>query len=182
VAGLEYIPAVGGVVLAANHASYVDVVALLALIPLDFRFVAKKELLTTPIVGTVIRRVGHLTVDRFDLMRSVADAERVTAALRAGNALLIFPEGTFVRRPGLLPFRLGAFKAALDAGCPVIPVTIQGTRDMLPADSWLPRRATIEVSIGTPVWPSGRDWRDMVQLRDRVRAEVASRLERPSSS
>jgi 1-acyl-sn-glycerol-3-phosphate acyltransferase len=182
VAGLEYIPAVGGVVLAANHASYVDVVALLALIPLDFRFVAKKELLTTPIVGTVIRRVGHLTVDRFDLMRSVADAERVTAALRAGNALLIFPEGTFVRRPGLLPFRLGAFKAALDAGCPVIPVTIQGTRDMLPADSWLPRRATIEVSIGTPVWPSGRDWRDMVLLRDRVRAEVASRLERPSSS
>jgi 1-acyl-sn-glycerol-3-phosphate acyltransferase len=177
VEGLEHLPAVGGVVLAANHSSYLDVVVLLAAIPLDFRFVAKKELLKTPIVGRVIRKVGHLTVDRVDLSQSVADAERVTAALRTGTSLLVFPEGTFVRRPGLLPFRLGAFKAATETGCPVIPVTIDGTREVLPPDSWMPCRGTIEVKIGLPVEPPGREWRDMVQLRDRIRAEVASRLE-----
>jgi 1-acyl-sn-glycerol-3-phosphate acyltransferase len=181
VEGLEHLPTTGGLVLAANHSSYLDVVVLLAAIPLDFRFVAKKELLKAPIVGRVIRRVGHLTVDRVDLSQSVADADRVTATLRSGTSLLVFPEGTFVGQPGLLPFRLGAFKAAIETGCPVIPVTIDGAREVLPPDSWLPHRGTIEVRVGQPVAPSGREWRDMVHLRDRIRAEVAARLE-PSRS
>jgi 1-acyl-sn-glycerol-3-phosphate acyltransferase len=176
VSGLNHLPATGGVVLAANHSSYVDTVALLATLPTDVRFVAKKELLRTPIVRTIIRKVGHLTVDRVDLSQSVADAERVTATLRGGTPLLVFPEGTFVGRPGLLPFRLGAFKAAIETGCPVVPVTIHGTRDVLPADTWLPHRGAIEVRIGVPIAAAGRDWRDMVQLRDRVRAEIARSL------
>ena len=103
-------------ILAANHSSYLDVVALLAALPVDVRFVAKRELERTPLVGTVIRKVGHLTVERFDLSRSVADAERVARALRDVVPLLFFPEGTFTAAPGLLPFRLGAFKAAVEAG------------------------------------------------------------------
>jgi 1-acyl-sn-glycerol-3-phosphate acyltransferase len=182
VEGLERLPQAGGVVLAANHASYIDTVALFAALPIDFRFVAKKELLATPLISTVIRKVGHLTVDRVDLSQSVADAERVTAALRGGTSLLIFPEGTFVQRPGLLPFRLGAFKAAIDVGCPVIPVTIQGTREVLSADAWLPSRGPIEVKVGLPVTPPGRDWRHMVQMRDRVRAEIAQGLGEPPTS
>jgi fatty-acyl-CoA synthase len=177
VSGLDHLPATGGVVLAANHSSYVDTVALVATLPLDVRFVAKKELLRTPIVRTIIRKVGHLTVDRVELSRSVADAERVTATLRGGTPLLVFPEGTFVRRPGLLPFRLGAFKAAIETGCPVAPVTIHGTRDVLPPDTWLPHRGAIEVRIGLPIVAAGREWRDMVQLRDQVRAEIARSLE-----
>jgi 1-acyl-sn-glycerol-3-phosphate acyltransferase len=176
VTGLDHLPATGGVVLAANHSSYIDAVALLASLPLDVRFVAKKELLATPIVRTIIRKVGHLTVDRVDLSRSVADAERVTAILRGGTPLIVFPEGTFVRRPGLLPFRLGAFKAAIETGCPVVPVTIHGTREVLPADTWLPRRGAIEVRIGRTVAAAGSEWRDMVQLRDQVRAEIARSL------
>jgi 1-acyl-sn-glycerol-3-phosphate acyltransferase len=177
VAGLDHLPAAGGIVLAANHSSYVDTVALLATLPLEVRFVAKKELLRTPIVRTVIRKVGHLTVDRVDISRSVADAERVTATLRGGAPLLVFPEGTFLGQPGLLPFRLGAFKAAIETGCPVVPVTIHGTRDVLPADTWLPHRGPIEVRIGLPIAAAGSEWRDMVQLRDRVRAEIARSLD-----
>jgi 1-acyl-sn-glycerol-3-phosphate acyltransferase len=179
VGGLDRLPETGGAVLAANHSSYVDTVALLAVLPPNVRFVAKKELLSTPIVGTVIRKVGHLTVDRFDLARSVADAERVTATLRDGTPLLVFPEGTFLARPGLLPFRLGAFKAAIDTGCPVVPVSIRGTRDVLPGDSWLPRPGPIEVALGAPITAAGREWRDMVQLRDRVRAAIAQSLGEP---
>jgi 1-acyl-sn-glycerol-3-phosphate acyltransferase len=145
-------------------------------LPLEVRFVAKKELLRTPIVRTVIRKVGHLTVDRVDISKSVADAERVTATLRGGAPLLVFPEGTFLGQPGLLPFRLGAFKAAIETGCPVVPVTIHGTRDVLPADTWLPHRGPIEVRIGLPIAAAGSEWRDMVQLRDRVRAEIARSL------
>jgi 1-acyl-sn-glycerol-3-phosphate acyltransferase len=167
----------GGVgILAANHSSYLDVVALLAALPVEVRFVAKRELERAPLVGTVIRKVGHLTVERFDLSRSVADAERVAQALRGGVPLLFFPEGTFGAGPGLLPFRLGAFKAAVEAGCPVIPIAILGTREILPAGRGLPRRGPITVAIAPPVRPEGAGWREIVRLRDRARAAIAARL------
>ncbi|MFQ5899265.1 MAG: AMP-binding protein [Candidatus Methylomirabilia bacterium] len=180
VKGLEHLRGAGPAVLASNHASYVDSVALLAALPTEFRFVAKRELASTRLIGAVIRKVGHLTVERVDLSRSVADAERATAMLHRGTSLLFFPEGTFVRAPGLLPFRLGAFKAAVHAGRPVIPVAIGGTREILPADSWLPKPGAITVAIGVPIQPEGREWPEMVRLRDRVRTEIAQRLgERP---
>jgi 1-acyl-sn-glycerol-3-phosphate acyltransferase len=128
----------------------------------------------------VIRKVGHLPVERADLARSVADAERATALLHAGTSLLFFPEGTFVRQPGILPFRLGCFKAAMETGRPLIPVTIRGTREILPDGTWLPRRGAITVVIGAPIKPEGTGWQEMVKLRDRVRAEIARRSgERP---
>jgi 1-acyl-sn-glycerol-3-phosphate acyltransferase len=164
-------------ILAANHSSYLDVVALLAALPVDIRFVAKRELERTPLVGTVIRKVGHLTVERFDLSRSVADAERVARALRGGIPLLFFPEGTFTARPGLLPFRLGAFKAAVEADCPVIPIAIIGTREILPAERWLPRRAPVTISVAPPIRPQGQGWRDIVRLRDLTSTTIAARLE-----
>ncbi|MGH7320717.1 MAG: 1-acyl-sn-glycerol-3-phosphate acyltransferase, partial [Candidatus Rokuibacteriota bacterium] len=173
VEGLENLRGTGTVALAANHASYLDPVALAAAVPTAFRFVAKRELAAAPIIGTVIRKAGHLTVERTDLSRSVADAEQVTAALRGGASLLFFPEGTFDRPPGLLPFRLGAFKAAVEARLPVVPIAIRGTRDILPAYTWLPRPGRITVVIGVPIRPAERGWKEMVRLRDAVRAEIA---------
>jgi 1-acyl-sn-glycerol-3-phosphate acyltransferase len=176
VEGLAHLPVQGAVVLAANHSSYVDAVALLAAIPIDFRFVAKRELTSTPLVRTVIAKVGHLAVERTDLSQSVADAERATTLLRRGVSLLFFPEGTFLRAPRLLPFKLGAFKAAVETGCPVIPVTIHGTRDVLPADTWRPRPGTITVTLDAPITPVAREWRDIVRLRDLTRAAITTRL------
>jgi 1-acyl-sn-glycerol-3-phosphate acyltransferase len=173
VRGLEHLPR-RSAVLVANHSSYLDVVALLAALPLDVRFVAKRELLTTPIVGTILRKAGHLTVDRVDVSRGVADAARVTAAAGGGAVVCVFPEGTFVRRPGLLPFRLGAFKAAVEAACPIVPVAIRGTRDVLPADTWRPRPGRIEVTVLPPLTVAGDGWREIVRLRDAARIAVAA--------
>jgi len=173
--GLEHVPHRAAVIV-ANHSSYLDVVALLAALPLDFRFVAKRELLTAPIVGTVLRKAGHLTVDRVDLSRGVTDAARVTAAVRGGAVVCVFPESTFIRPPGLLPFRLGAFKTAVEAGCPVVPVAIRGTRDVLPADTWRPRPGRIEVSVLPPLAIAGDGWREIVRLRDAARAAVAATI------
>ncbi len=180
VEGAENLLGTGPAVLAANHASYLDSVVLLAALPEEIAFVAKRELTSWPLVGTVIRKVGHLPVERADLARSVADAERATALLRAGTSLLFFPEGTFVRQPGILPFRLGCFKAAVETGRPLIPVTIRGTREILPDGTWLPRRGAITVAIGAPIKPEGAGWQEMVRLRDQVRAEICRRSgERP---
>jgi 1-acyl-sn-glycerol-3-phosphate acyltransferase len=173
--GLEHVPR-GSVVFVANHSSYLDVVALIAALPLDLRFVAKRELLVTPLVGTILRGAGHLTVDRVDLSRGVSDAARVTSVVRDGAAVCVFAEGTFVRRPGLLPFRLGAFKTAVDAGCPVVPVAIRGTREVLPADTWRPRPGRIEVMVLPSLAATGEGWREVVRLRDVARSEIAHAL------
>jgi 1-acyl-sn-glycerol-3-phosphate acyltransferase len=174
VVGAERLPAAGPIVFAANHASYLDAVVLLAAIARPFRFVAKRELGAWPVVGAIIGRAGHLKVERADPSRSVEDARRVTDALRGGDSLFFFPEGTFVARRGLLPFRLGTFKAAVEARCPVVPVAIRGTRAILPSDAWLPRRGPITVTIGPPIAPLRDDWREILRLRDAVRAAIAA--------
>jgi 1-acyl-sn-glycerol-3-phosphate acyltransferase len=179
--GQDQLTAVTGpVVLAANHASYLDVVVLLAALPLPFRFVAKRELARTPLVGRVIRKVGHLMVERGQASQSVAAAGRVTSALRAGVSVLVFAEGTFARPPGILPFRLGGFKAAVDTGCPVIPVTIRGAREILPAYAWLPEPGPLTVAVSAPIAAEEDGWPAMVRLRDRTRAEISRRSGEPA--
>jgi fatty-acyl-CoA synthase len=176
--GLERLAGLGPVVFAPNHASYVDSVVLLAALPptQPVLFVAKRELLRTPFIATAIRKVGYLTVERFALSPSVADAEAVSAALRGGASLLVFPEGTLRRTPGLLPFRLGGFKAAVEARRPIVPIAIRGTRELLPADAWLPRRHAVSVTIGAPIAPRGEGWAEMVRLRDLTRAAIEAAL------
>jgi acyl carrier protein len=173
VEGLEHLRAAAPAILAANHESYLDVVALLAAVPGQYAFVAKRELTGWPVVGTAIRKLGHLTVERAHPAQSAADAERVTARLREGVSLFFFPEGTFTRGPGLLPFRLGAFKAAVETGRPVVPIGLRGTREILPADTWLPRPGPVTVAIGAALTPRAEGWQEMVRLRDLTRAEIA---------
>jgi 1-acyl-sn-glycerol-3-phosphate acyltransferase len=97
----------------------------------------------------------------------------VVQLLREGRQLLIFPEGTFMRSPGLLPFRLGAFKAAVDAGLPVVPIALRGTRHVLPADTWMFQRAPIDVTVSTPLVPTSQGWQEIVRLRDQARSVIA---------
>ena len=173
--GRDHLEGAAPAILAANHSSYLDVVVLLATLPGGIRFVAKRELLRTPFVSAVIRKSGHLTVERGHASQSVADAERITTALHGGSSVLVFPEGTFVESPGILPLRLGAFKSAVETGRPVVPIAIRGTREILSADRWLPRPGPVTVAIGPPLVPDGQDWPAMVRLRDRTRAEIAQR-------
>ena len=106
---------------------------------------------------------------------SLADAEALIALARQGRVLVFFPEGTFTRRAGLSGFYLGAFKIAAEAGLPVLPGTIRGTRSLLRSDQWFSRRAAVTVEICEPVMPSGTDFGSVLRLRDEVRKSVLSR-------
>ncbi|MBZ5559966.1 MAG: AMP-binding protein [Acidobacteriia bacterium] len=173
VVGMEYLGAVDSGVLVANHASYIDPVVLMAAIPEAFHFVAKRALLQYPLIGTVIRKAEHLTIEKAGLSERLAGADEVERQLRDGERLVIFAEGTFVRRPGLLPFRLGAFRAAVDTGRPLIPVALAGTRRVLPDGTWLFRHAPVTVTIGAPVQPQAAGWPEMVRLRDAAVDHIA---------
>jgi 1-acyl-sn-glycerol-3-phosphate acyltransferase len=172
--GLERLRRRGTMVLAANHASYADVAVLVALLPVDFLFVAKREVLRYPVVRAFVRRCGHLTVDRWDARQSVTDADVVVSTLRKGRTVLFFPEGTFVAATGLRPFRLGAFAAAAFAGVPVVPLALRGTRRVLRGDWGLPRPGHVSLRVGEPVSAEGTDIGSLVRLRDRVADAIAA--------
>jgi 1-acyl-sn-glycerol-3-phosphate acyltransferase len=176
--GVEHVRG-GPYVLACNHTSFADVLALMALLPEGFVFLAKKEITGWPIISSFIAAGRHLTVDREDVGKSVADAARITRTLDEGTSVLIFPEGTFSASPGLRPFRLGAFRTAADAGRPVVPMAIRGARRVLRDKTFLPRPGPIELWVGEPLHPRGKDWAAVVDLRDRVAAEIARHCGEP---
>jgi 1-acyl-sn-glycerol-3-phosphate acyltransferase len=177
--GLEHVPREGAVVLACNHASYTDVFALVALLPRNLLFVAKREVLGYPVIRTFVRRLGYPTVDRLDFQQGLADAEQVTRALANGAAVVFFPEGTFVAATGLRPFRLGAFKTAADAGVPVVPMALRGTRQLLRGDETLLHPGPIHLDVGEPLRADGDDIHALVRLRDRTAVAIGARCGEP---
>ncbi|HEX7181644.1 MAG TPA: AMP-binding protein [Thermoanaerobaculia bacterium] len=177
--GLEALSGPGPRIVAANHQSYLDGFVLTAVLPPDFAFVAKRELEERFIARVFLRRLGTVFVERFEAGQGMEEARKLLEALRNGQSVVIFPEGTFHRAPGLLPFRMGAFLVAAEAGVPVVPVTIRGTRSMLRGDDFFPRRGTATVVAAPPVSPSGTDWQAAVRLRDDVRSEILARCGEP---
>lgn len=165
--------------IAVNHASYMDWLVVMAVIPGKFSFVAKAELASHFAIGPLLRKLDTEFVERYDARQSVVDAQRIAQAARNGRTMLIFPEGTFRRAPGLAPFRLGAFQAAVQAGALVVPVCIHGTRAILPGGARLPRPGPLEVTISPAIAPDGHQWIDAIALRDKVRGAVAANLDEP---
>jgi 1-acyl-sn-glycerol-3-phosphate acyltransferase len=157
-------------------------VVLMATIPADFRFIAKRRLADYPLVGTVIRKAGHVTIEKATVAQQISGADVLARQLRAGRQMLVFPEGTFFRRPELRPFRLGAFKAAVEAKCPVVPIALRGTRQVLPDETWLFTRKPIAVIVGAPLVPKAEGWEEMVRLRDEARAIIARECGEPPAA
>lgn len=161
----------------ANHSSYVDAYVVVAALPRQFSFTAKVELTKNPLAHLFLRRIQTQFINRLDKEQGVADARHATVLARKGTSMMFFPEGTFTRMPGLLPFRMGAFIAAAEADLPVLPIAIRGTRSVLHPDNSLPRRGAITVTIGEPLIPSDMKkrlqktdpWKLGLNLRDESR-------------
>src|SRR5687767_9436440 len=182
VRGRDNLPS-GPVVLAPNHTSYLDALVMIAILgPRPFSFIAKREFLDNWVMRTLLEGFGCVFVERFDVQKSAEHADELAEAAKRGQSLAIFPEGTLLRRPGLLPFRMGAFQVAAEAGIPVVPIALRGVRSVLRDGTWFPRRYPIAVTIGAPIAPDGADWNAAVKLRDRVRAEVLKYCGEPDLS
>jgi 1-acyl-sn-glycerol-3-phosphate acyltransferase len=166
-------------ILIVNHVSYLDGAVLAAACPGELTFVAKQNLMEQLFAGLFLRRIGTVFVRRTDPSGGVADARFASEVAQSGQRLVWFPEGTFTRMPGLLPFHMGAFQAACQAGVPVIPVAIGGTRSILRSDQWLPRRGAISVHTSMPLHPEGGDFTAAVRLRDATRAEILRHIDEP---
>jgi 1-acyl-sn-glycerol-3-phosphate acyltransferase len=164
----------GPAIFVANHASYVDSLILSALLPPGAHFAAKRELARVPVLGWLLGRVGTRFVERFEAREAIEGARGLAEAARAGEPLVVYPEGTFIREAGLQAFHMGAFVAAAQSSRPVVPVTLIGTRSVLRAYTWLPRRQRVEVFIDAPLAAAGSGWSDALVLRDQCRRVMLS--------
>jgi 1-acyl-sn-glycerol-3-phosphate acyltransferase len=146
VVGLERLPKTPCVVV-ANHASYIDAIAIVAALPPEFAFVIKKEMVRVPLAGLLLRRLGSQFVERFNRHKSATDARRVLKLAATGQSLMFFPEGTFGENRQIGKFLGGAFTTAARAEMPVVAVAIHGTRDVMPPGGLSIRRLPIRVEI-----------------------------------
>ena len=178
--GMENIlPASQVCVYVSNHASYLDSIAMIAAIPRPFTFVAKTELAQNPFVRVFLQRLHVEFVERFDRQRGVIDAQRIAEAAKRKQLPFFFPEGTFQRVAGLMNFHMGAFMTAAQAGVPVIPIAIRGTRAILRSDSWFPRHGRVTITVGKAISRAelnldaqADSWQIAVQLRDAARKHI----------
>jgi 1-acyl-sn-glycerol-3-phosphate acyltransferase len=166
-------------VFVSNHTSYIDSLILTAELPPGAHFAAKREFAPVPVLGWLLARFGTRFVERFDAREAIEGARELASAARVGESLVIYPEGTFTREPGLRPFHMGAFVAAAQSGRPVVPVALRGTRLVLRDGSWLPRRAPVEVHIEKPLAPRGSGWSDALALRDEARRAILAHCGEP---
>lgn len=184
VKGLEHLQALKMPgVLVSNHASYLDGLVLVYALPKPVSFIAKEELNRQFIASNFLRRIRAVFVERFDMHKGAADAKKIAHLATEGQSVMFFPEGTFSRMPGLMPFHMGAFVTAAEADLPVVPIVIRGTRSNLRAGSWFPRHSPISVIIGEAIYPSQLakpdTWGTAVDLRNLVRRRMLAELGEP---
>ncbi|MGH9704834.1 MAG: lysophospholipid acyltransferase family protein [Candidatus Acidiferrales bacterium] len=175
VEGLENIPP-SVCVFMANHTSNVDPPAIVHAIPRRIALLAKKELFQIPIVGAALTVANIVPVDRKDRDAAVASVERAVAHLKAGVSFLVYPEGTRSRDGRLLPFKKGTFVMAIQAGVPIVPVSVANAHRIMRKGKWAIHPGEIIVRFGRPIDASAYTIEQRSELLDVVHAAVAEGL------
>ncbi len=172
VEGIENLKIDGSVILMPNHQSNFDIPLLLGCLPVQFRWLAKAELFKIPIFGRGMRGCGYISIDRSNRKSAFRSLAEAAQKIRNGVSVLIFPEGTRSWDGEIQSFKKGGFVLSVDAGVPIIPIVISGTRAVMPKGKLLIRKQTIGMKILAPIATSDytRKTKDdlMVLVRDTI--------------
>jgi len=172
VAGMEQIDISKPHVFAVNHASALDIPALYAFLPFQFRIVHKKELWSYPIVGWHLKRSGQVCVDQQHPTRSVGQIKSALRTLKNGMPLVIFPEGGRTSDGKIQPFLPGAFFFAIKAQVDIVPIALRGMYELLPMNTYHIKPRPLEMRVGKPISTAGLTLRDMEALSAKVQSAV----------
>jgi acyl carrier protein len=172
VEGAENLPVGGRYVVVANHASNLDPLVLTVVLPEPAVFAAVGGLADNPFVRVFVRRLEAHLIEPGDRVRRLEDSRALTGTVGSGRVVAFFPEGRRSRGVGLEPFHMGAFVVAADAGVPVVPVALRGTRRILPVGRIMPRRGPIRVTIAPAVSAARSGWAGAVEMHAATRAAI----------
>ena len=175
--GLENIDPQRQYVFVVNHQSNIDIPVLVQSLPqFQLRWIAKKELLHVPFFGWAMWASRHITGDRADPLDAIRSLKRAKERIAAGISIVVFPEGTRSRDGKLLRFKKGGFLLAAQSSRPIVPITINGSRQVLPAGAWHLRSGTIEVTISQPIAADGFGPGTLRHLSNQVRQAIERQL------
>ncbi len=169
-------------IIISNHASYLDGFILAMSLPFKLCFVAKGELKSNFFLSLILNRLNTKFVERFDIKKGAEEILQMESDIPVDRPILFFPEGTFIQKPGLLPFKMGAFVLSTDLGFPLIPLSIRGSRAILPADTWIPKRGNISINIGTQILPESKGWEGALELSNTARKQILLHCGEPDLS
>jgi 1-acyl-sn-glycerol-3-phosphate acyltransferase len=175
--GLEHVPS-GPAIYAANHGSALDILVVFGHLPVDFRIIYKRSLSLLPLLGWSIWLGGHVPIDRSNPFRARRSLRKAAGRIRAGTSVVTFPEGTRSPDSTVRLFRRGSFNLALEAGVPIVPVSLAGVKDVVPHGLPSLRPGCVQVRIAPPVPVAGRAPEEVDSLAEEVRRIVAAGCER----
>lgn len=157
----------------SNHESFVDIL-LISHLPWEMKWLSKVEILRIPVLGWNMRLAGDVPVERGTAKSAAKAMRRCRDILQHDRvSVIIFPEGTRTPTGELLPFKDGAFRLAIDAGVPILPMVVRGTGTALPKHGWRFGRSDAEVRVLEPIETTGLTNADVPALRERVRDRIA---------
>jgi 1-acyl-sn-glycerol-3-phosphate acyltransferase len=178
-AGLERIRRGKAYVVVSNHQSLLDILVVLAKLPLHFKFIAKKELFPVPCLGWHLALAGYIPLKRGDWESGRACLEQARRWLRRGVSVIFFPEGTRSPDGEIHDFKPGAFKLALEEKIDILPLAIYGTREAIPKYSWrIERHTPLQLQVLEPVSVRNLSLKDLVALQQKVRENIVREFHR----
>ncbi|WP_376696833.1 lysophospholipid acyltransferase family protein [Wenzhouxiangella sp. EGI_FJ10305] len=173
VSGLDNVDFSKPHMIVANHQSMIEICALFMAVPVPLRFMLKASLGRVPFLGWYTRAMGMILLQRGNSTTVTAQLEQAAELLQGGQNLVAFPEGTRSRDGSVRPFKTGAFRAAIDAGVPVVPVAIEGSGRVMPPDGFRIRPGRIRLAFGRAIATDGLGMADRRVLAHRARLAVS---------
>ena len=171
VTGTENIPQ-GACVYTANHEGYYDIPLVLTRLPKPYGIMAKKETLKIPLIRTWMKNIGCVFVDRSDIRAGMEALNEATANVMNGHSMIVFPEGTRSKNGEIGEFKGGSFRMAIKAGVPVVPLRIEGTRNIMENNGYWMRPGKVELHILPPVETKGLSKEQQKQLPEKIRQMI----------
>ncbi len=160
-------------VVVSNHESFADIL-LISHLPWEMKWLSKAELFRLPVMGWLMRLAGDIPLKRGFGPSTIEAIAKCREALANRVSVMIFPEGTRSATPELLPFKDGAFRLAIDAAVPILPLVVHGTSTALPKHDWRFGRSTAVVKVLAPVETTGLSADDVPALKERVRQMIVA--------
>ncbi len=173
---MQQVPTDRPVIFACNHASLLDIPILYNALPVEFRFIVKKELFKVPLLGFAMKTAGYIPIDRARGRAALSSMKEAANKIRQGASIVIFPEGTRSSDGRLQDFKEGAFMLAVRSGCPVVPVAIRGSSKILKKGSIVAHPGQVEVIVGNPLEVTGTTSADRKRITRLVREQIEQML------
>jgi 1-acyl-sn-glycerol-3-phosphate acyltransferase len=176
VKGLEHLDPAQPYIFTPNHQSFIEVPLFVTYLGRNPGYLAKKEVFKYPVFGPGIRMMGVIPVDRSNSPAAVESAKQATRNIRRGKSFMVYPEGTRSKDGTLLPFKKGAFMMAIEAGVPIVPVTVSGATKIMPKGEFKLFPSTVHLIIHEPISTKDYSKENVSDLMQRTRAKIYSAL------